>query len=134
MEKSRLAPLLVGRFDLVQVDGWLDDLYLDDLVGEDAWIEIAADGSGEFKIGDVEGALFADVLAEDSIRWRWSATWCGDGLVGTGWVGLPQEEGSLFGVFRCQGEDQPWGFTAERSGARESRLARRTAPAASSQP
>ena len=123
MARLSLAPLFVGRFDLIEIDGWLDEIYLDDLVGEDAWIEIAADGSGEFRIGDVEGVLVVRTRTEDSIRWRWSANWCGDGLVGTGSVGLPREGGMLFGLLRCRGEDQPWGFSAERRGARESPLA-----------
>jgi len=125
--KLSLIPPVVGRFDLVQIDGWLDDIYVDDLVGEDAWIEIAADGSGEFQIGDVEGVLFVLDHTEDSIRWRWCANWCGDGLVGTGSVSLFRKAGVLFGVLRCRGEEQPWGFTAERRGAPEVEFAPPTA-------
>ncbi len=123
MPKLSLAPLSVGRFDLVEIDGWLDDIYLDDLVGEDTWIEIAADGSGEFQIGDVKGVLVAQDCTQHQIRWRWAAVWLDEGLVGTGSVGLFRGEGLLFGRLRCRGEDQPWGFTAERRRARESTLA-----------
>lgn len=105
----------MGRFDLDQIDGWLDDEYLDDHVGEDAWIEIAQNGSGCFRIGDVEGVLVAVSHTEDSIRWRWSAEWIDQGLAGTGSASFIPEKGLLLGSLNCQGEEQPWGFSGKRT-------------------
>jgi len=100
-----VAHWIVGRWRIVEMDLWDQDAL--DLVGP-AFIELRADGTGEFRFIVVEGDMDcrrADVDGRPRIEFTWEGNDEGDPRSGRGWAELAGD-GSLRGhIFFHAGDD-----------------------------
>lgn len=111
-----LDPALVGRFRLEQVDGWLEETYLSDLLDEDSVLELRPSGVGRFWFGELEGTIrpLRGTTAR-VLKFRWTLDDFDRGHTGTGSLAqlFPDH---LSGSFKLRGERR-WDFEAHREGA-----------------
>ena len=88
---------IAGRWRIVEMPDYVED-YPDMM--EPAYIEFAADGSGEFAFGCVTGQIFG-AGDTDAVEFSWQGSDEMDEVQGDGWAEL-QPDGSLKGQI-CRG-------------------------------
>jgi len=113
---------LTGRWRIVEMDLWDRDAI--DLV-EPGFIELAADGTGQFGFIAVRGWMDCRTIERDgrtAVEFSWDGDDEGDQVSGRGWAALAQDATLEGHLFIHRGDDS--GFRAEpydRADRREGR-------------
>ena len=94
-----------GRWHIYEMELW-DEEYFNEEV--QAYIQIGADGTGEFQFGYVSGGLDGKVVkysSEDRFEFSWSGSDEMDPANGSGWVKIKDKD-TIEGEFRIHlGDD-----------------------------
>jgi hypothetical protein len=109
---SSAAALPTGRFSIARIDGWLDETWLDDARTDEAYLEVRADRTGLFDLGEIQGTF----KVTQGRRGRFVGWLFDEGLKGTIQLSARTPDGLVLATLEVRGEE-PWLVEAWSPGA-----------------